>query len=128
MNICLGFVRKFSKLLVVIQLILNLVLINHIFDIPFQRLSLSSLHHNNLKVKDINQISHTMVNEIHVKSTEGQHKSMYYPGENIPDLIAGKTHELSHDILKRKLSDSEYKRFKDLLIDTIQILNNNGIR
>ena len=120
MNIWLGFVRKYSKVLVVILLILNWVLIKNIYDIPFQRLSLSSLHHNNLKVKDIN--------EFKVKSTEGQHKSMYYPGENIPDLIARKTHELSHEILKRKLSESEYKRFKDLLFDTIQIFNNNGIR
>ena len=123
-----AFVRKYSKGLLVILLVLNLVLIKNIYDLSFQKSSLSSLLHNNLKVKDINQIFHTIVNEFQVKSTEDQSKSTYYPGENIPDLIAQKTHELSHEILPRQLSDSEYKRFKDLLIDTTQILNNNGIR
>ena len=65
-----------------------------------------------------------------LKKTSGQDimKNIYYPGDYIPESKTRKTSELSHGVMKRKLSQEEYKRYKDLLRDTLQIFKDNNIR
>ena len=55
-------------------------------------------------------------------------KNIYYPGDYIPESKIRKTSELSHGVLKRRLSQKEYKRYNDLLRDTLQIFKDNDIR
>ena len=70
------------------------------------------------------------VKKTKLKTFSGQDtlKNMYYPGDYIPESKTRKTSELSHGVLKRRLSQEEYKRYKDLLRDSIQIFKDNDIR
>ena len=65
-----------------------------------------------------------------LKATSGQDilKNIYYPGDYIPESKTQKTSELSHGVLKRRLSQEEYKIYRDLLSDTLQIFKDNDIR
>ena len=64
------------------------------------------------------------------KTSSGQDilKNIYYPGDYIPESKTRKTYELSHESLKRKLSQEEYKKYRNLLRDTLEIFKDNDIR
>ena len=55
-------------------------------------------------------------------------EDIYYPGENIPEWKLKRVSELSHGVLRRRLSQEEYKKYRELLHNTISIFNDNDIR
>lgn len=83
---------------------------------------------NTSKVNFMNPIN-SMTNDYN-PTTQDQYrlKNMYYPGEVIPESQLTKSHNLSHFVLKRRLSQEEYKNYKLLLSDVIEIFNKHNIR
>ena len=59
---------------------------------------------------------------------ENESYRMYYPGQNIPEMKTRIFQEKSHEILKRKITSEEYKAYKDLVFDTVEIFRRNNIR
>ena len=85
-------------------------------------------HHTTFEGIELHPTS--IVKKTKLKTFSGQDslKSMYYPGDYIPESKTRKTSELSHGSLKRKLSQEEYKKYRDLLRDTLEIFKDNDIR
>lgn len=63
-----------------------------------------------------------------INTTKDETNTMYYPGQRIPELKASAFQELSHEVLKRKLTYEEYKEYKELIFDTTEIFRKNNIR
>ena len=63
-----------------------------------------------------------------INTTKDGKNTMYYPGQRIPELKASAFQELSHEVLRRKLTYEEYKEYKELIFDTSEIFRRNNIR
>ena len=88
------------------------------------------LQNHHIRFEGIKIYPTSTVKKTKLKTFSGEDnlKNMYYPGDYIPESKTRKTFELSHGVLKRRLSQEEYKTYKDLLRNTIQIFKDNDIR
>ena len=85
-------------------------------------------HHNTFEGIEIHSTSTEKKKKLKTASGQDILKNIYYPGDCIPESKTRKTYELSHKSLKRKLSQEEYKKYRDLLRDTLEIFKDNNIR
>ena len=83
---------------------------------------------NTSKVNLMNPMN-SMINDYY-QTTPDQNRleNTYFPGDVIPESQLRKSHELSHGILKRRLSQVEYKNYKLLLSYVIGIFGKYNIR
>ena len=85
-------------------------------------------HHNIFEGIEIHPTSTAKKKKSKTSSGQDILKNIYYPGDYIPESKTRKTYELSHESLKRKLSQEEYKKYRNLLRDTLEIFKDNDIR
>ena len=74
------------------------------------------------------KINHQNILTTTSNTTKDGTNTMYYPGQRIPELKASAFQELSHEVLKRKLTYEEYNEYKELIFDTSEIFRRNNIR
>ena len=93
-----------------------------------QKYPIFQSHQSSIEGTEIHPTS--TVKKKKLKTTSGLNipKNIYHPGDLIPESKTRKTSELSHRVLKRRLSQEEYKSYRDLLRDTMQIFKDNDIR
>ena len=71
----------------------------------------------------------SMINDYYqAPSDDNRLENINYPGDVIPESQLKKSRELSHGILKRKLSQEEYKNYKLLISEVIEIFDKYNIR
>ena len=55
-------------------------------------------------------------------------KNVYLPGEKLPELRLSAIRQISHEKLKRRLSNTEYNTYKALLTGVVKIFSQFNIR
>ena len=125
---------KYLRILLVLVFTLIIIGLMHndlytIFQVPcIQKYPILQNHHNTFEGIEIHSTSTEKKKKLKTASGQDILKNIYYPGDYIPESKTRKTSELSHGSLKRKLSQEEYKKYRDLLRDTLEIFKDNDIR
>ena len=71
----------------------------------------------------------SMINDYYqAPSDDNRLENINYPGDVIPESQLKNSRELSHGILKRRLSQEEYKNYKLLISEVIEIFDKYNIR
>ena len=80
----------------------------------------------------INQPSHSTVSYRQImansSATSTSLPMIYFPGDPLPEKLLYTIRQLSHPILKRRLTKDEYNEYLDLLHFVVRIFNTNNIR